>query len=49
MLEEIDRDFAVLAALCESSEPAAEEQLECALQETRRLAKEQVRQHMGVV
>lgn len=43
MLEEIDRDFAALVALCESSEAAEEEQLECALQEARCLAKEQVR------
>jgi hypothetical protein len=27
-VEDIDRDFAVLATLCESSEPAEEEQLE---------------------
>jgi hypothetical protein len=45
-LEEIDRDFAVLAALCVSSEPAEEEQLEQALQEARHLAKEQVRRQM---
>src|SRR5436305_9464415 len=36
--EEIDRDFAVLATLCEASEPADEEQLERALQEARRQA-----------
>lgn len=45
--EDIDRDFDVLAALCESSEPAEEEQFERALQEARHLAKEQVRRHMG--
>ena len=39
-IEEIDRDFAVLATLCEASEPADEEQLERALQEARRQAKE---------
>jgi hypothetical protein len=47
-VEDIDRDFAVLAALCEVSEPADEEQLERALQEARRQAKEQVRRHMGL-
>ena len=46
--EEIDRDFAVLASLCEASEPADEEQLERALQEARRQAKEQVRRDMGL-
>lgn len=45
-VEEIDRDFAVLATLCESSEPAAEEQLKRALQEARLQSKEQVRRHM---
>ena len=39
-VEEIDRDFAVLATLCEGSEPADEEQLERALQEERRQAKD---------
>ena len=47
-VEEIDRDFAMLATLCEASEPADEEQLERALQEARRQAKEQVRRHMGL-
>ena len=47
-VEEIDRDFAVLAKLCEASEPADEEQLERALQEAHRQAKEQVRRHMGL-
>ena len=47
-LEEIDRDFAILASLCETSEPADEEKLERALQEARRQAKEQVRRHMGL-
>lgn len=46
LLAEIDRDFAVLATLCETSEPAAEEQLERALQEARLQAKEQVRRSM---
>jgi hypothetical protein len=34
--------------LCEASEPADEEQLERALQEAHRQAKEQVRRHMGL-
>jgi len=46
-VEEVDRDFAVLTALCEASEPADEEQLEQALHEARRQAKEQVRRQMG--
>ena len=46
--EEIDRDFAVLATLCEASEPADEQQLERALQEAHLKAKEQVRRHMGL-
>jgi hypothetical protein len=47
-LEEIDRDFAVLANLCDSSDPADEEQLERVLQDARCQAKEQVRRHMGL-
>jgi hypothetical protein len=47
-VEEIDRDFAVLASLCEASEPADEERLEQALQEARRQAKEQVRRQVGL-
>jgi hypothetical protein len=47
-VEEIDRDFAVLASQCEASEAADEEQLEHALQEARRHAKEQVRRQMGL-
>jgi hypothetical protein len=47
-VEEIDRDFAVLANLCSASEPANEDQLERALHEARREAKEQVRRHMGL-
>ena len=47
-VEEIDRDFSVLASLCEASEPADEEQLERALQDLRRQAKEQVRRQMGL-
>jgi hypothetical protein len=38
-LEEIDRDFAVLAALCDASEPAEEEELKEAVQEAHRQAK----------
>jgi hypothetical protein len=45
---EIDRDFAVLATMCASSEPADEEQLAQALQEAHRQAKEQVRRQMGL-
>ena len=48
-VDEIDRDFAVLASLCQASEPADEEQLERALQKLRREAKEQVRRQMGLV
>jgi hypothetical protein len=40
---EVDRDFSVLANLCETREQADEEQLERAVQEARRRAKEQVR------
>src|SRR5690349_13672591 len=47
LLEEIDRDFAVLANLCAASEPADEEQLDRSLQEANHQAKEQVRRHMG--
>ncbi len=47
-VEEIDRDFAVLASLCSESEPANEDQLDRALQEARRQAKEQVRRGMGL-
>jgi hypothetical protein len=47
-VEEIDRDFAVLANLCRTSEPAEEEQLERALQQAHLQAKEQVRRQMGL-
>ena len=47
-VEEIDRDSAVLASLCSESEPANEDQLDRALHEARRQAKEQVRRDMGV-
>ena len=45
-VEEIERDFAVLASLCEESDPADEDQLDRALYEARRQAKEQVRRGM---
>jgi hypothetical protein len=47
-VEEIDRDFAVLASMCEASELADEEQLARSLREARRESKEQVRRHMGL-
>jgi len=47
-VEEIDRDFAILASLCSESEPANEDQLDRALHEARRQAKEQVRRGMGL-
>ena len=47
-VEEIDHDFAVLADLCSESEPADEDQLQRALQDAQRQAKEQVRRQMGL-
>ena len=47
-VEEIDRDFAVPESLCSESEPANEDQLDRALDEARRQAKEQVRRGMGL-
>ena len=47
-VEEIDRDFALLARLCDNSEPGDEEQLERALARAHRQAKEQVRRQMGL-
>jgi hypothetical protein len=47
-VEEIDRDFAVLAGLCASSEPEDEDHLEQAPREARQQAKEQVRGQMGL-
>jgi hypothetical protein len=47
-VEEIDRDFAVLTNLCAESEPTNEDQLEQALQDAHRRAKEQVRREMGL-
>ncbi len=46
--EEIERDFADLASLCSESETANEDQLDQALHEARRQAKEQVRRGMGL-
>jgi hypothetical protein len=45
---EIDQDFAVLAVLCDQSEPADEEALQQAIQEAHRHAKELVRRQMGL-
>lgn len=45
---QIDSDFAALASLCESSEPADEERLNRAIHEARQLAKEQMRRQMGL-
>jgi hypothetical protein len=47
-IAEIDRDFAVLTAMCQESDPAEEERLERALQEARRQAKDLVRREMGL-
>jgi hypothetical protein len=47
-VEEIDRDFAVLAKLCSENEPVNEDELERALHEAHEQAKEQVRRHMGL-
>ena len=47
-MAQIDGDFAVLARLCEASDPADEQQFERALQEARRQAKDQVRRQMGL-
>jgi hypothetical protein len=44
--EEIDRDFAALAVLCQESDLADEEALDRALHEARRQAKDQVRRQM---
>jgi hypothetical protein len=47
-VEEIDRDFSLLANLCATSDPADDERLEDALGEARRAAKNQVRCQMGL-
>lgn len=46
--DEIDRDFALLATMCESREPVDEERMESALLEAKRQAKERVRHQMGL-
>ncbi len=46
-VEEIDRDFAILADLCSKSDPADEDQLQQALDDAHGQAKEQVRRQMG--
>ena len=47
-IEEIDRDFALLAQLCADSDPTEEERLSRALEEARRQSKAQVRRQMGL-
>ena len=47
-VEEIDRDFALLASLCADSDPADEERLVQALETQRQQAKTQVRRQMGL-
>ena len=45
---EIDGDFADLATLCASGDTVDDERLDRALEEAKRLAKEQVRREMGL-
>lgn len=47
-VEEIDRDFAILEAMCANRDPADEEIMQRALDEAKQLAKEQVRREMGL-
>ncbi len=47
-LDQVDRDFAALASLCASSDPADDERLREALQQAQRQSKEQVRRQMGL-
>ena len=47
-IEEVDRDFAALASLCDASDPADDARLEAALVEARRAAKDQVKRQMGL-
>src|SRR5579871_3020945 len=47
-ISEIERDFAVLTAMCQDSDPAEEEHLERGLQEARRHPKDQVSRQMGL-
>jgi hypothetical protein len=46
-VDQIDRDFAVLAALCETSDPADEERMARAIREAKEMAKEQVRRQFA--
>ena len=46
--EEIDRDFALLASLCEASDPTDEARLSQALEEAHEQAKQKVRKQMGL-
>jgi len=45
---EIDRDFAELAALCANGDSVEDERMDQAIEEAKRLAKEQVRREMGL-
>ena len=47
-IEEVDRDFAALASLCDESDPADDARLEAALVEARRAAKDHVKRQMGL-
>ena len=47
-VEEIDRDFAILEAMCAENDPEDEERLQRALDEAHQLAKEQMRRQMGL-
>jgi hypothetical protein len=47
-IEEIDRDFALLAHLCAASDPSDEEHFTRALEEARKQSKAQVRRQMGL-
>lgn len=47
-VEEIDHEFAVLEAMCAANDPEDEERLQRALDEAKRVAKEQVRKQMGL-
>jgi hypothetical protein len=46
--EQIRADFALLEQMCSENTPEEEEELERALQEADRIAKEQVRREMGL-
>ena len=47
-VDEIDRDFALLAQLCAASDSAEEERLSQALDDARRQSKAQVRRQIGL-